>query len=76
MINTPALEYLSVLDNLSGPIEFGELRSLITADIGHENDGREEDEILCCVSLLKFVDSLSSVKCLELDLSYHATVCL
>ncbi|KAL7129582.1 hypothetical protein ABFS83_13G077400 [Erythranthe nasuta] len=69
-INTPALRYLNVVDFLSVRIESGAMNSLIGADIYLNHVNRKQDDFPSSQSALEFIDRLSNVKCLKLDLSY------
>ncbi|KAL8032159.1 hypothetical protein ABFX02_13G076800 [Erythranthe guttata] len=69
-IHTPALRYLHFDDCLSEHIVSRELASLIEADIYLRNDNKKRDDVLYSQSVLEFIDRLSNVKRLKLDLLY------
>ncbi|KAL7087701.1 hypothetical protein ACP275_13G084300 [Erythranthe tilingii] len=69
-INTPALEYIRLVDCLSEHIKCGPLTSLTEADVYLHNAYKKQDDSRYSQSVLDFVDRLSSVKYLKLDLSY------
>ncbi|KAL7087285.1 hypothetical protein ACP275_13G058800 [Erythranthe tilingii] len=70
-MNTPALDYLEIADRLPLHVEFGQLTSLIEANINIFEDVVQEDYFLYSRSLLGFIDRLCIVKCLKLDLSFR-----
>ncbi|KAL7087707.1 hypothetical protein ACP275_13G084700 [Erythranthe tilingii] len=69
-VNTPALRYLHFDDRLSELIVFGELASLIEADIYLRNDNKKRDDVLYSRFVLELFDRLCNVELLKLDLSY------
>ncbi|KAL7087305.1 hypothetical protein ACP275_13G060400 [Erythranthe tilingii] len=70
-MNTPALDYLEIADRLPEHFEFGQLTSLIEANINLFEDVVQEDYFLYSRSLLGFIDRFCNVKCLKLDLSFR-----
>ncbi|EYU41153.1 hypothetical protein MIMGU_mgv1a026190mg [Erythranthe guttata] len=74
-MNTPALDYLEIADRLPVHFEFGQLTSLIEANINIFEDVVQEDYFLYSRSLLGFIDLFCNVKCLKLDLLFRKVVC-
>ncbi|EYU41154.1 hypothetical protein MIMGU_mgv1a022442mg, partial [Erythranthe guttata] len=60
-MNTPALDYLEIADRLPVHVEFGQLTSLIEANINLFEDVVQEDCLFYSLSLLEFIDTLYNI---------------
>lgn len=73
-INTPALEYLNMVDRIAEHIESGDLTSLVQASFAPSNNFEKGDDSLYCASVLEFISRLSNVESLTLIMSYFDAV--